>query len=234
LYSDLPPAVSFEQGAVNSVRIGKDIAVYSAGKATTTVRTVLVTAARRDSIGSVPADAVLLVPSVELDLFTEPEKFWTALETRRFHDYAQRSSKVPVQPAANVRAIAEGSEIPAGEVKLRAIATPGYTAGSLSYVIETAGKRVICTGDLIYGDGQIRDLYSLQDAVPEAKARGYHGYAARAGDLIASLRKVAALKPDVLYHGPRSPSASVDYPAHHTAPGVSQIISRRTPCAGIG
>jgi glyoxylase-like metal-dependent hydrolase (beta-lactamase superfamily II) len=143
----------------------------------------------------------------------EPGKFWTALDTGRFHDYAQRSSKVPVQPAAKVKAIAEGSEIPAGEVKLRAIATPGYTAGSLSYVIETAGKRVICTGDLIYGDGQIRDLYSLQDAVPEAKARGYHGYAARAGDLIASLRKVAALKPDVLLpaHGPAilNPQASI-------------------------
>src|SRR5439155_16585862 len=30
------------------------------------------------------------------------------------------------------------------------------------------------------------------------KARGYHGYAARAGELIQSLRKIAARKPDVL------------------------------------
>jgi hypothetical protein len=55
-----------------------------------------------------------------------------------------------------------------------------------------------CVGDLIYGDGQLFDLSSLQDAIPETKTRGYHGYAARSGDLIESLRKVAAWKPDVL------------------------------------
>jgi len=76
--------------------------------------------------------------------------------------------------------------------------TPGYTRGAVSYWLERGGKRIACTGDLIYGDGQLFDLSSLQDAVPEAKARGYHGYAARAGELIASLRKIAALKPDVL------------------------------------
>lgn len=34
--------------------------------------------------------------------------------------------------------------------------------------------------------------------MPDASARGYHGYAARAGDLIRSLRKIAALKPDTI------------------------------------
>jgi glyoxylase-like metal-dependent hydrolase (beta-lactamase superfamily II) len=124
-----------------------------------------------------------------------------------------------VRALAKVEPVNDGSEVPAGKVKVRAIATPGYSAGSVSYVIEAAGTRVICTGDLIYGDGQIRDLYSLQDAVPEAKARGYHGYAARAGDLIASLRKVAALKPDILLpaHGPA---------ITHPQQSISQLISR--------
>ena len=218
-YSALPPQIWFERGPVNSVRIRHDIAVYSAGKTHPKVRSLLLTAARRDSIGNVPANAVVVVPSVEMQLFTEPEKFWAALENGRFHDYGQRSSKIPVRSLVNVQAVVDGSEVPAGDVRLRAIATPGYTAGSVSYVIETAGTRVICTGDLIYGDGQIRDLYSLQDAVPEAKARGYHGYAARAGDLIASLRKVAALKPDILLpaHGP----AITD-----PLPSISRLISR--------
>jgi glyoxylase-like metal-dependent hydrolase (beta-lactamase superfamily II) len=211
--SGLPPQVSFERGSVNSVRIGSDIAVYNGGKAAATVRTLLLTAARRDSIGVVPGKAEVVVPEAEKALFTEPEKFWAALENGRFHDYAQRSSKVPVRSFANVRGAGEGSGIRSGDISIRAIATPGYTPGSVSYVIEVAGRRVICTGDLIYGDGKIRDLYSLQDAVPEAKARGYHGYAARAGALIASLRKVAALKPDVLLpaHGPAitDPQASI-------------------------
>jgi glyoxylase-like metal-dependent hydrolase (beta-lactamase superfamily II) len=58
------------------------------------------------------------------------------------------------------------------------------------------------------------DLYSLQDAVPEAKSRGYHGYAARAVALIESLRRVAAAKPDILLpaRGPAitTPEASIN------------------------
>jgi glyoxylase-like metal-dependent hydrolase (beta-lactamase superfamily II) len=83
-------------------------------------------------------------------------------------------------------------------VRIEVIDTPGYTPGAVSYWIETGGRRIACTGDLIYGDGQLFDISSLQDAFPEAKARGYHGYAARAGDLIESLRKIGARKPDVL------------------------------------
>ena len=58
------------------------------------------------------------------------------------------------------------------------------------------------------------DLYSLQDAVPQAKIGGYHGYAGRIGELIASLRKVAAQKADILVpaRGPviREPAAAID------------------------
>ncbi|MGH9665871.1 MAG: MBL fold metallo-hydrolase, partial [Bryobacteraceae bacterium] len=56
-------------------------------------------------------------------------------------------------------------------------------------------------------------LFSLQDAIPAAKEDGYHGYAARAGDVLASLRKIAAWKPDVLVpaRGPviRNPDAAI-------------------------
>src|SRR5205085_6545257 len=69
---------------------------------------------------------------------------------------------------------------------------------AVSYLIEAGGKRITCTGDLIYGDGRLLDLYSLQDAIADPKEDGYHGYAARAGDVVASLRKIAAWKPDVI------------------------------------
>ena len=85
-------------------------------------------------------------------------------------------------------------------------------------MLETGGKRIACTGDLIYGDGKLFDLYSLQDAVPEAKARGYHGYAARAGDLIRSLRAIAKENPDILLpaRGPAitDPQASISRLIH--------------------
>ena len=43
----------------------------------------------------------------------------------------------------------------------------------MSYLLEADGRRIAFVGDLIYGEGQLLDLYSLQDAVPEAKLRGY-------------------------------------------------------------
>ena len=104
-------------------------------------------------------------------------------------------------------------QLDAGGVRIRVLGTPGYTRGAVSYLLETGGKRIACTGDLIYGDGRLFDLYSLQDAVPEAKARGYHGYAARAGDLIRSLRTIAKEKPDIVLpaRGPAitDPQASI-------------------------
>ncbi|MGH9661099.1 MAG: MBL fold metallo-hydrolase, partial [Bryobacteraceae bacterium] len=127
-----------------------------------------------------------------------PARFWAALETGRFHDYAQLGTKVPVAPLPVARGVSDGDVLEDGDIRIRVLGTPGYTRGAVSYLIEAGGKRVACTGDLIFGDGQIFDLYSLQDAVPEAKARGYHGYAARAGALIGSLRKIAAEKPDVI------------------------------------
>lgn len=140
----------------------------------------------------------MFVPAAEAELFARPAGFWQTLETSRFHDYSQKSTKAPVRSYANTQAVTDNDAIAVDGAKVRVISTPGYTPGAISYVIDAGGKRVICSGDLIWGEGKIMDLYSLQDAVPEAKARGYHGYAARAGALIASLRKVAGLKPDVL------------------------------------
>ena len=40
--------------------------------------------------------------------------------------------------------------------------TPGHTDGSLSYLVEVDGKRVVFCGDAIYDEGQVWDLYSLQ------------------------------------------------------------------------
>ncbi len=197
----LPRGVRLVEGPVNRVEVGSRTAIYS-GQAHATQ--VLLTHARRDSIGSLPPGADVLVPAASLSLFTQPEAFWQAMRTAQFHDYAQQSSRVPTRALRKVRPVREGEAIAAEEATIRVIATPGYSPGAVSYVVETGGQRLVATGDLIYGDGQLRDLFSLQDAVPEVKLRGYHGYAARAEALIASLRAVAALKPDALLpaHGP--------------------------------
>jgi len=207
----LPKGIRFQKGASsNTVLIGETTAVYGAtsGKVTR----LLLTHARRDAISPGSANHVV-VPAAEMDLFADPGAFWEKLETARFHDYAQQSTMVPVAPLRIERTVSDGDTFDAGGVAVRVLATPGYTRGAVSYLLETGGKRIACTGDLIYGDGQFFDLYSLQDAVPEAKARGYHGYAARAGDLIRSLRAVAKTKPDIILpvRGPAitDPQASI-------------------------
>lgn len=211
----LPPGVRFIEGAVNSVTVGGSTAIYAAPSTSKSIAQVLVTHARREAVGLVPAGARLLVPATERQLFENPQSFWDLFETARFHDYAQTSTKVPVRRIAAVQSLADNERISVDGATIQAIATPGYTRGSFSYLIESGGKRIVCTGDLLYGDGKILDLYSLQDAVPEAKARGYHGYAARAEALIASLRKVANLQPDVLLpaHGPMisDPQGSISH-----------------------
>jgi glyoxylase-like metal-dependent hydrolase (beta-lactamase superfamily II) len=197
----LPSGLRFVPGPVNSVLIGGQTAVYSAPAAATRL---LLTHPRRDAIGRVPPQAEIYVPEAGAKLFADPQSFWTTMRTAQFHDYAQQSSKVPVKPLANLHPVRDNDVIPVEGAAIRVIATPGYSPAAVSYLIEMGGQRLVCTGDLIYGDGQLLDLFSLQDAVPEVKVRGYHGYAARAEALIRSLRAVAALKPDALLpaHGP--------------------------------
>jgi glyoxylase-like metal-dependent hydrolase (beta-lactamase superfamily II) len=81
-------------------------------------------------------------------------------------------------------------------------------------LIEIDGIKYAFVGDIIYGNGKLFDLYSLQDAVAEAKIGGYHGWAGRMGILIESLRKVAAKEPDILVpaRGPviRNPNEAIN------------------------
>ena len=215
-FGPLPEGITFQEGAANTVMLGERMAIYGVPQGARSVTRVLLTHARRDIIsGALPVGkGGYVVPAAERELFANPSQFWATLENARFHDYAQRSTKAPTEALPITSTVSDGDALEEGKSRIRVISTPGYTPGAVSYLIEAGGKRIACTGDLIYGDGQIFDLYSLQDAVPEAKARGYHGYAARAGDLIRSLRKIAEAKPDIILpvRGPAitDPNASIN------------------------
>lgn len=203
LYAALPNGVRFLPGAVNGLLVDGKVVVYGdAGGRLKNVRTVLFTEARRDVAWAgaqmVAAGAEGIVPERERALFENTATFWADYETKRFHDYSQVNTKVLRTPVRVTRAVHGGETLEFDGVRVEVIDTPGYTPGAVSYWFEIGGKRIACTGDLIYGDGQLFDLSSLQDAIPETKTRGYHGYAARAGDLIESLQKIAARKPDII------------------------------------
>lgn len=142
----LPGGIAFQPGPTNTVTIGST-AVYGVPAGIRRVRRVLLTHARRelipDSPGASSAEIHFVVPAAERELFEDPARFWTALETDRFHDYAQRSTKVPVAPVPVARGVSDGDGLEEGDARIRVIGTPGYTPGAVSYLIEAGGSELL-------------------------------------------------------------------------------------------
>lgn len=216
------PSITNNDGTINSVRIGRSTAIYSVPRPAGSFDGVLlVTSARRDLL-PMTAARELAVPKNEFQYFANPGAFWDLFWEARFHDYDARQSRWPTAPAkaSKLTPVAGGDSIAGLEV----MDTPGFTRGSVSYLGTFGGKKYAFTGDLIYDGGRIWDLYSLQDAIPDAttstsvagrnSVRGYHGFAARAADLMQSLRKIREARPDVIVpaRGPviQNPEAAID------------------------
>ena len=214
--------VLFIPGPVNGVSIEKDnvrLVVYGdpSGKIEN-AETILFTHSRRDVVWAglklVENGATAVVPDGDAGNFNNVEKFWNEFTTRRFHDYAQQGTKILTESLKIGRTVKAGENFSWRGIPIEVIDTPGYTRRAVSYLIEIDGVKYAFVGDIIYGNGKLFDLYSLQDAVAEAKIGGYHGWAGRMGILIDSLRKVAAKKPDILIpvRGPviRNPGEAIN------------------------
>jgi len=199
-------SLSVVRGPVNGVLIqrhGETLAIYGDPRPNPApARMVLFTHHRRDVVWAgrllVERGAEAIAPEAEKDLFADVEGFWSHYRTARFHDYANQSSRILAEPVRLARTVRDGDTVEWQDIAIRVMATRGYTRGAVSYLVDIDGKRIACVGDLIYGDGRLLDLFSLQDAIPQAKEDGYHGYAARAGDIVDSLRKTEQWKPDLL------------------------------------
>ena len=220
------PSVKFKRAVVNSVSISSDsgsLAVYDLGQHEVSQKQasyeqLLLTHHRRDVVGSaidaVPSGTVIVAPDAERDWLEKPTEFWNAFTKNRFHDYGCSTTKIVARPVKVERWVKDTETIYWRGLTFEVIATPGYTPGSVSYLATIDGKKLVFTGDLIYGDGQLLDLYSFQEAIPEAAIRGYHGYAGRLAQLVASLQKVSSYKPDILVpaRGPliENPQIAID------------------------
>lgn len=198
--------VTVLRGAVNTALLMRDGAVLAIGgdprANAAPVERVLFTHHRRDVVWAGAAvlarGTAATIPAAERNQFSGTNSFWQFFAENRFHDYVQPTTKVAVEPVNATDTVANGSIVAWRGLELRVLATPGYTRGAVSYLLDIDGKRIAFTGDLIYGDGRLLDLYSLQDAIPEARAMAYHGFMSRAGPLIASLRSLADQRPDIL------------------------------------
>ena len=202
----LPLGLTVVAGPVNGARIeqeNKILAIYGdPSDQPTAVETVLLTQARRDvtwaARGLALRGAKVVAPEKETAVLSQPEAFWAGLRDKRFHDYAQETTRLPVEPVAVNRTVKGGDTVAWRGLSIRVLDTPGYTRGAVTYLVELGGRKLAFTGDLVREDGKLQDLFSLQDAIPAAKLGGYHGWAGRLGELMASLDKVAAEKPDLI------------------------------------
>jgi len=229
----LSPHVSVCRNTVNGVFIessGRTLVIYGdpagcLGKADK----VLFTHSRRDVVWAgrklIEGGAESIAPRAEADnprfrgdklapAEAGVNDFWLSFVNRRFHDSEQQTTKILTEPLPTTREVAGGDQISWQDTSIRVLDTPGYTRGAVSYFINVDGLTYGFVGDLIYGDGHLMDLYSLQDGVAEAGIGGYHGYAGRLGDLIKSLRKVIDQNPGILVpaHGPviRNPKQAIE------------------------
>lgn len=201
---NISPGVRLISGAVNGVTVnknGKNLVIY--GDPESTVKKadmILFTHFRRDLIWAgydlVKQGSHAVVPSGEKAYFTRGDSIWSEFISTRFHDYNNQTTKFGIEPLEVSRFVHGGDILKWQDLDIKVLNTPGYTRGSVSYIIDTDNRRFAFTGDLIYGDGKIFDLYSFQDSI--GAVDGYHGYAVRLGQLISSLELIASQKPDII------------------------------------
>jgi glyoxylase-like metal-dependent hydrolase (beta-lactamase superfamily II) len=191
-------------GAVNGVIVGKEgqnLVIY--GDPYNKIKKadiILFTHFRRDVIWAgidlVKNGSFAVAPALQREYFDGNDSLWSVFQESRFHDYYCQTTKFGIHPLKVDRYVTGGDTIKWQDIEFKVLNTPGYTRGSVSYIADIDGKKFAFTGDLIYGNGKILDLYSFQDSFQEI--RGYHGYAARLVQLISSLKLIALQKPDII------------------------------------
>ncbi len=153
-------------------------------------------ASRAASLAS--AGARLIVPTAERHFFDDAFGFWDSAEALLDHSMDFRPHVFTLRESVPVaRAVTGGDTHPWQGLQFQVIDTPGHTAGSVTYIVEIAGKRVAFTGDLIFAPGQIWEMYSLQKKFPKMRS-GYWGFGGAVPEVKASLDRVLAAKPDIL------------------------------------
>jgi glyoxylase-like metal-dependent hydrolase (beta-lactamase superfamily II) len=180
------------------------------------VEAVLFTHHHRDSAcgarACADAGAQLIAPRAEKQWFADVQSYWDD-PSHRWHLYDFHPHHLMLAESVPVaRTLAPGDVFSWGPARVRALATPGHTDGSLTYLVDVDGQRVAFTGDLIYSSGRIYELHSLQKAT--ATVDEYHGFLGGQPTHIASLKLVREAGPHMLVpaHGEiiHEPSSAID------------------------
>jgi glyoxylase-like metal-dependent hydrolase (beta-lactamase superfamily II) len=95
-------------------------------------------------------------------------------------------------------AFAEDKDLDLAGLKVRVMTLPSHTSGSAGYRFESGGKRIICTGDILGGT--------------MGNLGAWPCFGASAADTLVSLRKLQAMKADIILggHGAGTPATMVE------------------------
>jgi glyoxylase-like metal-dependent hydrolase (beta-lactamase superfamily II) len=151
----------------------------------------------------------IAVPAGERKYFEEVERFWN--EKKVLHLYDMRNEFFALRENIGVDASLEGrfssgssfvsdSVFKQNDIQLRIIKTPGHTQGSVSFLLETGGKRLLFCGDLVASAGKIPTMHDL-----EWPYVGTSGIAAQ----IHSLNNMRAVAPDLMLPSHGAPSTNM-------------------------
>lgn len=168
----------------------------------TEIAHVLFTHHHRDNVAGfpIPDNARVGVPAKGQKWFTEVETFWNDAK-HRWHLYNYRPHNLMLANSIAVTdTYTEGSQFTWGKAKIHVLETPGHTDESVTYLIDVDNARFAFSGDLVYDDGKLWELYSLQKAeeVNEQKIGGYHGFLGARKEVMASLEKIRQAQPTAL------------------------------------
>lgn len=190
------------------------------GMGIATVQRVIFTHHHRDQAcgihSLVDQGAKIGVPAAEREYFDAVEFFWNDPKTR-WHIYKLHPHHLMlVEPVPVDAAYSPGDTFKFGAAAIRVISTPGHTDGSVSYLVEVDGRRVIFSGDAIYDEGRIWEIHSLQKGFRRGnrQIRDYHGFLGAKDELVESLGRIKEAKPDMLVpshgHVMNDPPRAVD------------------------
>lgn len=134
---------------------------------------ILLTHAHADHAGGVRALAEAGVPvfgdAAEVDLLARGTDFALGLEAAKENGTYPRDYIYPHYDGAT--ALSKGWSLRDGERTLTAIATPGHSPGSTSYLLEAPGYRALFSGDAVFLGGFI-SLLNVEGSDPAAYRRG--------------------------------------------------------------
>ena len=156
--------------------------------------------------------ARLIGSRAERHLFEDVAGYWADFNNRWHIYHHQPGPQVPHEPMPLARAVADGDVIEWQGHTIAVHDTAGATDGAVSYSLTVDGITWCFCGDLLYGPGQLWDVYSLQKGW--MGIRDYHGFMGNRRKLIPSLQRLAERGLDRLVpsHGEvmDAPNAAID------------------------